>query len=128
MDLYQKQIIDHYKTPRNFGELKGDTVSSRAENPSCGDSISMSVRIEDNKIKDIKFSGNGCAISIASASMLTDKVKGMEMLKIVDLDFEFVQEMLGIKVTEARKRCAMLPLNVLKKIVLKELKTSRRSN
>lgn len=124
MDLYQKQIIDHYKNPRNFGKLKGESISSHAENPSCGDSISMNVEFKDGVINNIKFEGEGCAISVASASMLTEKVKGMKITEIADLDFEFIQKMLGIKVNPARKKCAMLPLNVLKKIILKKLRNS----
>jgi nitrogen fixation NifU-like protein len=122
VDIYQKQIIDHYKNPRNLGKIEDKSVSSHAENPSCGDSISMNVEFEDGIIKDIRFEGDGCAISIASASMLTEKVKGLMITQIADLDFEFIQKMLGIKVNPARKKCAMLALNVLKKIVLKELK------
>jgi len=122
MDLYRKQIIDHYKNPRNFGNLKMRCKKSHGENPSCGDSINIDVCIKKGRIKDIKFSGEGCAIAIATASMLTDKVKGMKIEKVADISLSDVEEMLGIKILPARKRCAMLSLNILKKIILKELK------
>ncbi|MFC1780533.1 Fe-S cluster assembly sulfur transfer protein SufU [Patescibacteria group bacterium] len=122
MDLYQKQIIDHYKKPHNFGVIKSKSKSSHGENPSCGDSITMDILVENDRIKEIKFTGEGCAIFIASASMLTEEVKGEKVTRIAELDFNHIQDMLGIKVNPARKRCAMLPLNILKKVILKELK------
>lgn len=122
MNLYREQILDHYKNPRNVGKIKRKSKSTRGENPSCGDSIAMDVVIKNGKIADIKFSGEGCAISIASASMLTERVKGKKITKIADIDFKTLEKMLGIEVAPARKRCAMLPLTVLKKLVLKELK------
>ena len=122
MDLYREKILDHYKNPRNFVGDKPPYRSTHGENPSCGDSITMSADIKDNKIADIKFGGEGCAIAIASASMLTEKVKGMKITKVADIDFEDIEKMLEIKVHPSRERCAMLPLTVLKKLILKELK------
>lgn len=124
MDLYRKKVLDHYKNPKNFGQIKSDAKSSHGENPSCGDSISIDLQIVDNRIKDIKFSGEGCAISIAAASMLTEKVKGLGIQEVADLHLEDIEEMLGIKITPARERCALLPLSVLKKIALNELKST----
>jgi len=122
MDIYREQIIDHYKNPRNFGKLKSKSKSSHGENPSCGDSISLDVVIEKSKIKDIKFSGEGCAIAMASASMLTEKVKGMKITDIAGIDFDDIEKMLSIKINPSRRTCALLSLMVLKKIILKELK------
>lgn len=122
MDIYKKRILDHYKSPRNFGVISGKKTSHHRENPSCGDSISMDVVIEKEVIKNIKFSGEGCAIAIASTSMLTEKVTGMKIQEIADLDAASIEEMLGIKLSPARKKCGVLGLNVLKKIILKELK------
>jgi nitrogen fixation NifU-like protein len=122
MDLYREQILDHYKNPRNLGKIKGKSKSTHGENPSCGDSITMDILIKNGRIADIKFSGEGCAISIASASMLTEKVKGEKITKVADISFEDIEKMLGIKVAPSRKRCALLSLNVLKKLILKELK------
>ena len=122
MDLYRKQILEHYKKPRNFGSLKKRTKKSYGENPSCGDSITLDVYINKGKIEDIKFSGEGCAIAIASASMLTEKVKDMKITKVADIGFNDMKKMLGIDITISRKRCMMLSLNILKKIILEELK------
>lgn len=124
MDLYRKKVLEHYKNPKNFGQIKTGAKSSHGENPSCGDSISIDVVINNNKISDIKFSGEGCAISIATASMLTEKVKDLDITEIADINLGDIEEMLGIKVTPARERCAMLPLTVLKKIILNVLKSS----
>jgi len=121
MDIYTKKVLEHYKNPKNRGQLKTKTKSSLGLNPSCGDSITIDADIKNNRIHDITFSGDGCAISIASASMLTDKVKGMKITEIAELDFNFIQDMLGIKVHSSRKKCAMLPLNVLKKLILSTL-------
>lgn len=122
MNLYRQKILDHYKNPRNFGEIKDKSKSTYGENPSCGDSVKIDAVIKGGKIEDIKFSGEGCAIAIASASMLTEKVKGMEITEITDFDFDYIQNMLEIEVNPSRKRCAMLALTVLKKLILKELK------
>lgn len=76
-ELYQSVILDHSRKPRNFGELHGEgCVHVHGDNPSCGDEIDMFVKLNDGKIEDIKFSGSGCAISQASASMMTQKIKG----------------------------------------------------
>jgi nitrogen fixation NifU-like protein len=121
MDLYRQQILDHYKNPRNFGELKSKAASSHAENPSCGDSVAMDIEISDGHIKDIRFQGEGCAIAVATTSLLTEFVKGKKITDIADLDFNDMQKLLGVTVHPARRKCAMLGLNVLKKIILKEL-------
>ncbi|MDD3647428.1 MAG: SUF system NifU family Fe-S cluster assembly protein [Candidatus Dojkabacteria bacterium] len=124
MDLYRQHILEHYKSPKNFGTIKSRAKSSHGENPSCGDSISIDVIFENDRIKDIKFQGEGCAISIAAASLLTEKVKGMTITEVAGFELADMQEILGIEITPARKRCALLPLNVLKKIILQELKSN----
>lgn len=122
MDLYRQKILDHYKRPRNFGRLSDPSKSQLEENPSCGDSIIMDIILENNKVKNIKFSGEGCAISIASASMLTEKVKGMQINEIAKLKTIDIEEMLGLTLSPSRIKCAMLSLNTLKKILIDELK------
>jgi len=79
MDMYREIILDHYKHPRNFGHLFHASATAQAYNATCGDKIIMEIAIADNKIKDVRFSGVGCAISQAAASMLTEKVKGMKI-------------------------------------------------
>jgi nitrogen fixation protein NifU and related proteins len=75
-DLYQEVILDHNKRPRNFGPMANPTAQARGHNPLCGDRVTVYVRIEDERIADVSFEGSGCAISRASASLMTDSVKG----------------------------------------------------
>lgn len=93
-DLYREVILDHYKTPRNRGELSGDgVVRMQLQNPTCGDEIELSLRLEDGRIADVRFAGQGCSISMASASMLTEALKGKTRDEALELDRE-VQAML----------------------------------
>jgi nitrogen fixation NifU-like protein len=118
MDMYREIILDHYKHPRNFGHLPHATASANAYNATCGDKIVMEISIENNKIKDIRFSGVGCAISQAAASMLTEKVKGMGQTEVMKLSVKNILTMLGTTLTPSRIKCAMLPLEVLQKAVV----------
>lgn len=115
MDLYKEQIIDHYKHPRNWGKIDNPTKSHLEENPSCGDSISVDIVTENGKVSDMKFTGEGCAISIAATSLLSDEVIGHKIEEILGYDIDFIQELLGIELTTARKKCAMLGLQTIKK-------------
>ena len=115
--IYKEIIIDHYQNPRNWRELENPTVKKRLENALCGDMVEMQVKIEDNKIQDISHKGIGCAICIASSSMLTEKVKGMTLEDIEKLNKDDILKILGITLTPNRMRCALLPLEVLKEIV-----------
>ncbi len=113
MDMYRELILDHYKHPRNFGTLAKPDATAHAYNATCGDTIQMDVKISNGKITDIKFSGNGCAISQASASMLTEKVKAMDVKKVMKLTTDDILEMLETTLTPSRVKCAVLPLEVL---------------
>jgi nitrogen fixation protein NifU and related proteins len=114
IDMYQDNILDHYENPRNFGHLKKPDVKSHDTNPLCGDMFDMEFIFKDGKIYDVKFSGHGCAISTASASMLTEKIKGMGIEEIKKLEKDDILELLGIELSHVRIKCAMLPLKVLK--------------
>lgn len=114
MEIYRENILDHYKNPRNFGRIAGATGESREENVSCGDEIGMSVRVVDGVIEEVGFEGYGCAVAMASASMLTEKVWGMSSHAVNNLAEEDVVELLGFKPTPSRMRCALLPLQALK--------------
>jgi nitrogen fixation NifU-like protein len=109
-DMYRQQILDHYKNPRNYGELDDATFSHVGENPSCGDTIRIDVRLEaDGETIDfVSFSGDGCAISQASASMLTDRLRGMTLDELAELDRNDVTEMLGVDISPMRIKCAVL--------------------
>lgn len=114
LDIYQENILDHYENPRNFGHIEHCDIKAHDTNPLCGDSFDMEFKFKDDKVSEVKFSGHGCAISTASASMLTEKVKGMGFDEIQKLDKEQITEMLGVELSHVRIKCAMLPLKVLK--------------
>lgn len=113
-DLYREQILDHYRNPHNQGELDPNDASFEDTNPLCGDRIRIDVRISDNILSEVAFSGRGCAISQASASILTDLVKGESIDEIMAFDKEELLDELGIPISPARVKCALLGLHVLK--------------
>ena len=111
-------ILDHFKNPRNYGTLEDADVSYEEGVPSCGDLVRLDVKLRDGKIAAVMFSGKGCAISQASASILTEKVTGMDVSEIMSLKDEEVLESLGLTVTPTRFKCALLGLKVLKKALV----------
>jgi nitrogen fixation NifU-like protein len=114
-DMYREHILDHYKHPRNFGILKSPTVDHEANNPLCGDSIRLTFVVNDkDEVSDVKFTGRGCAISQASASLLTSRVKGKPLAEIKGIDRDQVVAMLGIPISPVRLKCALLSLAVLR--------------
>jgi len=113
-DMYRDYILDHYKNPRNQGDLAGATNTYADSNPLCGDELSMALRIEDDRVADVRFNGKGCAISVASASILTDEIKGKTLDEIKAIDRDHVLESLGISISPARIKCALLSLKTLK--------------
>lgn len=115
--IYQEIILDHYKNPRNFGRLKNYNKKTLISNPFCGDKIEMTISFTGNKVKDIKFKGVGCAISQASASMLTDYAKNKKKNQLMKLDKKIVLKMLKIQLSPLRLKCALLPLEGLKKLI-----------
>ena len=113
-DMYRQRILDHYRDPQNYGTIDDADVTYEDVNPSCGDEIQMyAVVDEDDEIADVKFDGQGCAISQASASLLTEKVKGMTLDEVRDLETDDIKEMLGIELSPVRVKCAVLGLKVL---------------
>ncbi len=113
-EMYADIILDYYRNPRNYGSIDRADIKERDSNPLCGDVIEISIRLDGNKIKDIKFSGQGCAISQAAASMLTELVIGKSMEDIAKLSKKDVLGMLGIPISAVRMKCALLSLKVLK--------------
>jgi len=114
-DMYREHILELYKSPRNIGLIKNPTHEHTEYNSTCGDEIKIQLLIKDGKIQDAKFSGSGCVISIVASSMLTDKLKGLNVEKAKGLTPENLMELLKIKITPARIKCALLPLEAVKK-------------
>ena len=114
MDLYAEEILDHYKHPRHFGHLDHPSVSFHDTNPFCGDEITLELKIEDNKIVDVGFTGQGCAISRAAASMISEEVVGKSLDELKKWGKEDVLDLLGIEIGPVRIKCALLPLKALK--------------
>ena len=112
--FYREFILDHYKNPRNFGRLEGANVSHEEYNPLCGDLVGMDFRIEEGVIEDVRFHGRGCAISQASASLMTERLKGMSLEEARGISRDDVLRELGIDISPARLKCALLTLKVLK--------------
>jgi nitrogen fixation NifU-like protein len=114
-DFYRENILDHYRNPRNKGRLEHPTHTHEENNPLCGDVIRIDLHVnEDNVIDQVRFDGHGCAISQASASMLTEMVQGKTLDEAKALSKEDILEALGIEVGPVRLKCALLSLKVLK--------------
>ena len=117
-DLYRDEILEHYRNPHNFGILESPTTAKEGANPLCGDRITLMLGINDEgTIEEVAFTGRGCAISQASASMLTDSIKGKPLNEIAQLGKDDVLENLGIEISPARMKCAMLSLETLREAV-----------
>ena len=112
--LYREVILDHYRNPRNTGTLDPADYSYEDTNPLCGDEVRIDVRVADDRVADIKFSGRGCAVSQASTSILTEMVQGQTLDDVKALTKDDLLEELGILVSPARMKCALLGLKVLK--------------
>jgi len=114
-DLYRENILDHYKRPHNWGELERADLEAEDLNPLCGDELKVQLVVDEaGTIEDVRFSGRGCAISQAAASMASDEVKGMNVDQLIKLDRSFVLDLLGIDISATRMKCALLSLKVLK--------------
>ena len=114
-DLYRENILQHYKNPHNWGELENPDLEADDLNPLCGDELKVQLKVDgDGKIEDVRFSGHGCAISQASASMASEELVGMPVDDLVRLDRDFVLDLLGIDISATRMKCALLSLKVLK--------------
>ena len=109
-DMYRQQILDHYKNPRNYGELEDPTYTHVGENPVCGDTIEMDVVLADDEeiIERVAFRGNGCAISQASASMLSEELAGKSVEDLLAMDRDDIIDMLGVEISAMRVKCAVL--------------------
>ncbi|MCS7092875.1 MAG: iron-sulfur cluster assembly scaffold protein [Patescibacteria group bacterium] len=116
MNLYSELILDHYRYPRNFGRLDQPTHFSQAANPFCGDELAVYLMVSGSKIQKIKFSGKGCALSIASASMVTEFLKGKSVSYLKKVTKDFIIKMLGIEIGPTRLKCALLILEAVSRL------------
>ena len=114
-DLYRDEILEHYRNPHNFGTLEAPDAVHEGQNPLCGDRITMMLTIDEaGTIDDVAFSGRGCAISQASASLLTDQLRGLSLGDAEALTNQDVLDLLGIDISPARLKCALLSIDTLK--------------
>ena len=121
-DFYKEYILDHYRNPRNFGALEAPDATFEDLNPLCGDKIRFDLRVDaEGTVTDVAFSGKGCAISQASASMLSESLRGEKLEDVARLSQERVLENVGIGISPARMKCAMLGLKVVKSAALERL-------
>ena len=112
--LYREVILDHYRNPRNKGTLDPADYSYEDTNPLCGDEVRIDVRVAGDRVADVRFSGRGCAVSQASASILTEMVQGLPLAEVKALTKDDLLDELGIPVSPGRMKCALLGLKVLK--------------
>jgi nitrogen fixation NifU-like protein len=113
-DLYRDEILEHYREPHNFGTLDAPDASYEGHNPLCGDRITMMLVVDaEGAVSDVAFSGRGCAISQASASLLTDEIKGRSVAHIQAMTNQDILDLLGIEISPARLKCALLSLDTL---------------
>lgn len=111
--LYKEEILEHYQHPLNFGQLTTFNVSSKQLNSFCGDEIELFILVKNKKVQDIRFLGKGCAISIAATSLLTDFAKGNTLFVLTKFSEKDMLNLLGIEISQTRKKCALLGWSVL---------------
>ena len=112
-DMYQEQILDHYRHPHNYGQLEHPDATYEDSNPLCGDMVTVDLAFEGDRIAEVRFRGTGCAISQASASMLTDMVQGLPREEALALPREALLEEIGVPLSPARVKCALLGYKVM---------------
>lgn len=120
MNIYQQQILDHYHNPRHSGKLEDYSHSFKLENLSCGDTITVYLQVVEDKIVKMGYDAEGCAISIASASMLSEEIIGKSITDIEKMTTDDMMELLGIELTPSRIKCADLALQATKKAASKQ--------
>jgi nitrogen fixation NifU-like protein len=123
-DLYRDYILEHYRRPHNFGVIEDPTSSFEGSNPLCGDRITMMLGIRDGVLERVGFTGRGCAISQASASLLTDEIKGKPLTEVAAFRADDLLDLLGIEISPARLKCAMLSHETLQS-ALTEVEAAR---
>ena len=113
-DLYRQNILDHYQNPRNWGTLPHPDITAEDANPLCGDRLRMDLEVKDGRIEQVRFTGQGCSISRAAASMLSEAIEGKTVEEVKRIGREDMLEMMGIELGPVRLKCALLALKTLK--------------
>lgn len=116
-DINTEILLDHYRNPHNYGQIEDASVKLIEYNPVCGDTVQISLKIENGVVADAKFIGRGCSVSQGTASMLTDRIKGKPVEEVKKINQEDVLNMLGLKLGPSREKCAILSLNTLQKCI-----------
>ena len=116
-DLYRDYILEHYRRPHNFGVLETPSATFEGSNPLCGDRITMQLSVDDGVVREVGFTGRGCAISQASASLLTDEIKGKTVDEVAAIRADDLLDLLGIDISPARLKCAMLSHDSLQHVL-----------
>ena len=116
-DLYRDYILEHYRRPHNFGVLDNPDASYEGSNPLCGDRITLMLGVKDGVVDRVAFTGRGCAISQASASLLTDEIKGKPLTEVAGIGADDLLDLLGIEISPARLKCAMLSHDTLQHVL-----------
>jgi nitrogen fixation NifU-like protein len=124
MDIYQQEIMDHYRHPRGKGVLARADFETELHNPSCGDRIVWQARVEGSCLQELAFDGQGCVISQAVASMLVQRCLTKSLEMVLALDVAFIQQCVGARVGPVRLKCALLPLEALQEGIKKYCKGS----
>lgn len=128
MDLYRENILDHYRNPRNWGLRDGYTVNEAGVNTLCGDKVVVQVKVIRGKVENMRFEGEGCAISRAAASLLSERIKGQSVKKVREMGVKDVEEWLGVEVPPMRMGCAVLALETAQSALIhcEELKAEEK--
>ena len=116
-----QDILDHYRDPEHFGVCDGHTHTCHSKNVSCGDEVTVYLKIENKKVIDFSFEGKGCAVSVAAMSMLSDEIIGMHVDDIQKITPDFVVDLLGIEVGPVRLKCALIGLDATKQAIFDKL-------
>jgi nitrogen fixation NifU-like protein len=116
--LYREYILDHYKNPRNFGDLPQPDAEFEDRNPLCGDEMGVQIKLAGDRIEDLRFHGQGCAISQASASIISEELIGKTVAEVAEFDRNFVTEEIGLELSPTRLKCGLLGLKVVQGALL----------